>query len=323
MTTSTETTADLLRAARENAEFREAFRREILTDELLELPQRFAEHVAATNDRLSRIEALVAENTKNIAALTESMNAANRRLDNLEALVAENSKNIAELTESMKTVNRRLDNLEALVAENSKNIAELVENTKAMNRRLDGIDMDIKSLHGMYSQQHEDFHRFRGAYAENAARKDDGMIASKISRERGNRVRIIKRLSHDDMYAIFDEAIERDLLDGIDDESQDRFANADDTLLVTERGRAQSQFYVVIEASHTAHRRDLTRVANHAKVIERVKGIPAFGVVAGVRIGQDLPMELLLDPATLVRNKNPNAALWHLLNTSDMDPMTG
>ena len=273
MMTTISTTDDLLRAARENAEFREAFRREILTEELLELPRRFAEYAAATDDRLGRIEALIAENSK-------------------------------------------------AIAENSKGIAALVDNTEAMNRRLDSMERNIESLHGMYSQQHNDFDRFRGAYAENAARKEDGVIASKIARERGNRVRIIKRLTHEDMYAIFDEAIERDLLDGIDDESQDRFANADDAILVTERGRARSQFYVVIEASHTAHENDLTRVANHAKVIERVKGIAAYGVVAGVRIGQDMPMERLLDPATLVQVKNPNAALWYLLRTQDMDPMT-
>ena len=287
MMTTISTTDDLLRAARENAEFREAFRREILTEELLELPRRFAEYAAATDDRLGRIEALIAENSK---------------------AIAENSKTIAENSKG--------------IAENSKGIAALVDNTEAMNRRLDSMERNIESLHGMYSQQHNDFDRFRGAYAENAARKDDGVIASKIARERGNRVRIIKRLTHEDMYAIFDEAIERDLLDGIDDESQDRFANADDAILVTERGRARSQFYVVIEASHTAHENDLTRVANHAKVIERVKGIAAYGVVAGVRIGQDMPMERLLDPATLVQVKNPNAALWYLLRTQDMDPMT-
>ena len=82
--TTISTTDDLLRAARENAEFREAFRREILTEELLELPQRFAEYAAATDARLDRIEAIVAENSKGIAALVENTNATNLRLDSLE-----------------------------------------------------------------------------------------------------------------------------------------------------------------------------------------------------------------------------------------------
>ena len=112
MTTRTETTDNLLRAARENAEFRDAFRREILTDELLALPQRFAEYAAATDNRLDRIEALVAENSKNIAELTESMKAANRRFDDLEALVSENSRNIAALTERMEATDARFNRMQ-------------------------------------------------------------------------------------------------------------------------------------------------------------------------------------------------------------------
>ena len=38
---------DLIRLLRENEEWRNAVRRELLTEELLELPQRFAEYVAA------------------------------------------------------------------------------------------------------------------------------------------------------------------------------------------------------------------------------------------------------------------------------------
>ena len=50
-----DTTDDLLRAARENPEFREAFRREILTEELLALPERFAAYATTTDKRLAGI----------------------------------------------------------------------------------------------------------------------------------------------------------------------------------------------------------------------------------------------------------------------------
>ena len=55
--TTINTTEDLLRVVRENKEFREAMRRELLTEELLELPARFAEYAKANNARLDRIEA--------------------------------------------------------------------------------------------------------------------------------------------------------------------------------------------------------------------------------------------------------------------------
>ena len=51
-----DTTDDLLRAARENPEFREAFRRDVLTEELLALPERFAAYATTTDKRLAGIE---------------------------------------------------------------------------------------------------------------------------------------------------------------------------------------------------------------------------------------------------------------------------
>ena len=50
------TTEDLLRAVRENEEFRAAMRRELLSDELLEMPKRLALYAEATNLRLDKIE---------------------------------------------------------------------------------------------------------------------------------------------------------------------------------------------------------------------------------------------------------------------------
>ena len=45
---------DLIRLLRENEEWRNAVRRELLTEELLELPQRFAEYAAANDKRWER-----------------------------------------------------------------------------------------------------------------------------------------------------------------------------------------------------------------------------------------------------------------------------
>ena len=286
--TTLNTTDDLLRAARDNQEFREAFRRLILTEELVEVPGQLKELTAVT---------------ANLAATGQSL---------LEHAAISN--------QHLGSINARMDAIDERVAELVKGMADY---KTATENHLGSIGEDIKSLHGLYSRQHDDYERFRGSYSENAARKDDGVIASRIARSRGNRVLATERLSHNDLTSIFREAVDRDLLDGIDDESQERFANADDALLVTERGRAGTQFYLVIEASHTAHHDDLSRVANHAKVIERVKGIQAYGVVAGTRIGQDMRNDLLFhDPVTFVQEKDPDTALWHQLRREVMDPMT-
>ncbi len=50
------TADDLIRVVRENPEFRAAMRRELLTEELLELPRRFAEYTEANDRGLDRME---------------------------------------------------------------------------------------------------------------------------------------------------------------------------------------------------------------------------------------------------------------------------
>ena len=67
-----DTTDDLLRAARENREFRETFRREILTEELLAVP----------ND-LTELKAVTANIAATGEALLEHADVTNQRLENM------------------------------------------------------------------------------------------------------------------------------------------------------------------------------------------------------------------------------------------------
>ena len=67
------TIQDLIRLLRENEEWRNAVRRELLTEELLELPQRFAEYVAASDKWRKRIEGDVAEIKRDVGSLQISV----------------------------------------------------------------------------------------------------------------------------------------------------------------------------------------------------------------------------------------------------------
>ena len=79
--TTLNTTDDLLRAARENQEFREAFRREILTDDLINLPQRFEAHANETSKNINALTSSVTELTSNVAELTKNLDSVNRNLN--------------------------------------------------------------------------------------------------------------------------------------------------------------------------------------------------------------------------------------------------
>ena len=80
------TTEDLTRLLRENPDFREAVRREILSDELLALPQRFSEYAENTDRRL---DALTSEVSKLSAEVREFIKATNKRLGSIEGKLDE------------------------------------------------------------------------------------------------------------------------------------------------------------------------------------------------------------------------------------------
>ncbi len=64
-----ENTDDFIRALRQNEEFRAAARRELLTQELLELPRRFAEYTAVTDKRLDTLTSDVSTLKSDVATL--------------------------------------------------------------------------------------------------------------------------------------------------------------------------------------------------------------------------------------------------------------
>lgn len=66
---------DILRRLREDSEFRAQMRRELLTQELLDLPQRFAEYTQVTDHRLDDLTDNMNTLTKRVDALTERVDA--------------------------------------------------------------------------------------------------------------------------------------------------------------------------------------------------------------------------------------------------------
>ena len=82
------TTDDLLRATRQNPEFRAAFQRELLTDSLLAMPARFDDYDKATDKKLDALTDSVKTLTDAVTLLTERLDkyteGTNRRLNHME-----------------------------------------------------------------------------------------------------------------------------------------------------------------------------------------------------------------------------------------------
>lgn len=114
------TMQDLTRLLRENPEWRDEIRRELLTEELLELPQRFAEYAKVTDRRLDGIG-------RKIDTLTDNLNTLTGRVDTL--------------TDNVNTLAGRVDTL-------TDNVNRLTQNVNALTGRVDTLGYRVDSLRG-------------------------------------------------------------------------------------------------------------------------------------------------------------------------------
>ena len=300
--TNINTSDDLVRVLRENPEFRATIRRELLTAELLEVPEQL------TSLRESA------------AALLEHANETNRRLD--------------ETNRRLDGMDRRLDQVDQRIVQVDQQIAQMDRRLDQVDRRLDGIEGDIKIVKRDIDGLGEAFRRevraqssFRGNYAQSAAGKDVLEVAGLFADLRGvkrtvtgqvGRARLTTwlRENRDEVEALglrsraWRTFLQPDVITWV----RDLFADDD----------ADPEFYIAIEASYTADAEDILKVTDHAKILRAATGLDAYPVVAAVMLDDKLDPEmesrLYYDVELFIEANNADAALWYRLDSADLRP---
>lgn len=110
MTTAMHDIIDFIRIIREQPEWADAARSVLLSRELLELPQRFAEYAAATNQRLERLETTLADF---MAATNQRLAALESGQDELKAIVTMHGAKLDQHGAKLDQHGAKLDRLEA------------------------------------------------------------------------------------------------------------------------------------------------------------------------------------------------------------------
>ena len=279
--TTIDTIEDLLRLVRENEEVRAALRREVLTEELLALPAQF----------------IAMRETQ--ASMQQTQNAIlDRQTSMQESLVA-----LQERQNSM------------LETQNS-----MLETQNSMLEELREMRRDISALHGMYRQQHEDFGRFRGSYAADAARRNRGEIALIFARLRGMRNLRVRALDSDERSDMLDEHYDAVTALNLRDRAWQTFDVPDLIAEVTARRSSTPGFYIAIEASYTGDMEDLLRATDHAKILRSATGLDAYPIVAGVRIGPSIRDKVFEDVTHFIHINDEDTALWYQISEAHMEP---
>ena len=283
--TTLNTTDDLLRAARENREFREAFRREILTEDLMESPR-----------ELRELKAITGSLVEGIAALVQGM---------------------ADYRSATDTKLERIDNsLGALVEKVDKNSADIV----GLGQKVDKNGEDINGLGDMFRAEVKAQSSYRGTYAVEAAREDEREVASLFAYKHGLRVIKTCQVPDDvlenwlaDNFAMVESL-------NLRERAWRTFLGADIVVGVRDLQASLDTtpaYYVALEASYTVGKEDILKSTDHARIIRAVTGVDTYAAVSGLYMADEMDAETLgrvhTEAEPFIEADDPEAVFWHRL----------
>ena len=232
---------DLVRILEEKPEWRAALRRQVLTDELLALPEQVASLRAETERRFQELTAQVAE-----------LAAAQQRTEG----------QLAELATAQKRTEEQVITLTAQMATLTTQVTELVEAQKRTNTQ-------ITELAGISRILKDDMGEVKGSLLEIAYRTKGPAYFGRI-------IRRTHVLSPDELTALVENAVESGTLS--DDQAEDIYEA--DVVVRGRRREDGTEVYLVVEVSWGVGTDDVTRAARRAALLAHT-GAATIPVVAG------------------------------------------
>ena len=253
---------DFLRIVREDDALRSAMRRELLTEELLELPAR------------------VAAMSKTQDAMLETQNSMLKDLADLRQTQNEMLKEIADLRQIQNEMLKTQDSILKEIADLRQTQNEMLKTQNSMLERLDNVEDNTK-------QNTVQIGDLKGLFMERSARDDAPITTSDMG------LRWLKTLGRGEVVMIADEAQRSGLTAGISRDHMRAFRRAD--LMIEAADSDGETYYVAVEVSYTADNRDTERATRHAEYITRFTGIPAYAAIASVHIDNRIEDDLTED----------------------------
>ena len=264
--TTINTIEDLIKALDENPQWVEALRVRLLTRELIELPEKFAQFVTATNQHFTRLE-------ENFAQFVTATNEHFTRLE----------ENFAQfVTATNEHFTRLEENLAQFVTATNEHFTRLEENlaqfVTATNEHFDKLETDVQEIRGDIQDIRGDVKTIRddlgvlkGAHARNAAHTESVLVAAELG------FSLVRTLGFDDLLRITREANTV----GIPANQLRSFRRADLVMEVVDQ--AGESCYLAVEVSYTIDERDTSRAVRNAEFLTAFTDRRAYPVVAGLR----------------------------------------
>ncbi|MDE2684299.1 MAG: hypothetical protein OXI54_09130 [Chloroflexota bacterium] len=312
-----------LQALEEQPDFRAAVRRHLLTQELLELPERFAEYSVATERRLTNLETTLAsfmESTElRLQALEQGQDELKSGMSEVKAELAKVHTRLGSMDGRLGSMDGRLDSMDA-------RFDSMDARFDSMDGRLDSMDARFDSMDGRLDSMDARFDSMDGRLDSMDARFDsmDGRLDSMDARFDSMDARLDRMDGRMDNgfgtnYEIkvannFGSIAGRNLrlrrtrvlkaaMTRADGNLNNMIADAEDRGAITEEqavellavdliasGRSRDNghdVYVAAEVSITVADQDIARAAERAEYLARATGQAAVPAVVGENIAPE------------------------------------
>ena len=256
------TTEDLLRALAENPEWKAAVRREILTEELINLPARFDQFVAEQRQFNERIDRFVDEQGQ-----------FNERIDRFVDEQGQFNERIDRFVDEQGQFNERIDRFVDEQGQFNERIDRFVDEQGQYNDRADQL---FARIDRRFDTMANDLSKIKGYIA----RTETTRYADAIVDEMGfQKVRVLDPWELVQMTRTADTS-------GISRGDLRSFHVAD--LIIEANDGNGNVHYIAIEVSFTADHRDTDRAMRNARLLSRFTGHPAHAAIGSVRNDRDI-----------------------------------
>ena len=245
------TSEDIIRALREDPHLLDQARRAILTDDLLGMPEVQSRILETQNEMLGEIAELKRVQSEILETQSRILETQNEMLGEIAELKRAQSGMLETQTDLLKAQNELL-------------------------RRVGNVET-------RFTRFEDGFGRFRGNYAEVAARKDAFGIVMALNetRDAGFDETSTRVLSQSEL-GTFAREYGTDKVANIPISARRSYYKTDVMIEVAKRDG--SICYVVVQASYTCNGRDTRRVASNAELVGKFTGKEVWPTVAGVRM---------------------------------------
>ena len=258
------TTDDLIRLLNENDEFRQAVRRHVLSDELIQLPERLAKFEI-------RVESFIDEQ---------------RQFNqHMETEIGE----LRQFNKEQRQFNQHMETEIGELRQFNKEQHQFNKEQRQFNQRM---ETEIGELHQFNKEQHQFNQRMENSIGElrgNTARQVVSTHFIEIAEGMGFQCKGI--LMRADLVQMLTHSERDDIPHG----DRQSFFRAD--LVVEATDSDDAMHYIAVEASYTADQRDTSRAQRNAALLTRFTGHPAHAAIASVRNVREI--QSLIDAGTV------------------------